>query len=318
MISIPVLGHNIIPNRCSLRSMASGSEGWGVAYGKGLYVATAFDGRVFTSYGTHTWTEQTTPIANEWCRIVYAEDLELFVTVADAGPDLAHAVMTSPDGFNWTAQATPYAGVNHYWENIAYGNGIFLSPSGSGDGNALISSDGVSWSLTSMPEGTVHGFAFGNGVFVTCRGDSGFQRILTTTDGVTWTARDTPDGVNNIQWARPAYGNGRWVVIAGFTDESPIAHAAMVSMDDAATWTIASLSAVTWEDLRFGDGLFLAVSQDTAAPMAYSEDGERWTFLSTPTPLASQALGYGNGFFVATGIANGQNIAAVIRRTIDA
>jgi len=38
-------------------------------------------------------------------------------------------VMTSPDGFTWTAQA---AAEPNYWESVAYGNGSFVAVSYAG------------------------------------------------------------------------------------------------------------------------------------------------------------------------------------------
>jgi hypothetical protein len=77
------------------RSSAADNNWWGVTYGNGLFVATAFSGtgnRVMTSPDGITWTSRTSASDNGWLGVTYGNGL--FVAVSYTGT--GNRVMTSP------------------------------------------------------------------------------------------------------------------------------------------------------------------------------------------------------------------------------
>jgi hypothetical protein len=72
------------------------------------------------------------------------------------------AILTSPDGVNWTARAS---GTSNWLNGVTYGNGLFVAVGGGGA--ILTSPDGVNW--TRRASGTsnfLNGVTYGNGLFV--------------------------------------------------------------------------------------------------------------------------------------------------------
>jgi 6-phosphogluconolactonase (cycloisomerase 2 family) len=99
-----------------------GSAWYGIAYGNGTFVATAFD-NVMTSEDGITWTQRTNYPAYSWQSVGFGGGL--FVAVADG----TAAFMTSTDGIDWTERTASAA--NQWWD-VAYGNNTFVAVAKSG------------------------------------------------------------------------------------------------------------------------------------------------------------------------------------------
>ena len=130
--------------------------------------------------------------------------------------------------------------------------------------------------------------------------------ILADTLGVT---RFTPDGSTNNTIGGfgnsiigVAYGNGVWVLLQA--DGT-----ALTSVNEGVNWTIqagALIDSVTWADVTYGNGRFVAVGDKNAA---YSFDGATWysddAHLETlPAATGLTDIIYAHGEFIATTTVN--------------
>jgi hypothetical protein len=103
---------------------ATDSDWTSVTYGNGRFVAVAYNGttnRVMTSINGTAWTSRSAPL-NAWFSVTYGTGL--FVAVSAIGLAMPAAVMTSPDGINWTSQVVP---LQKDWMSVTYGNGAFVA-----------------------------------------------------------------------------------------------------------------------------------------------------------------------------------------------
>ena len=150
----------------------------------------------------------------------------IWVALTNSTTITAGALMTSPDGKNWTARTlnTTPGGA---WKAIAFGNGRFVAVAASAVTTTGIATsvDGVNWVFTTTPApgaawaNVVFGGASGQGHFVAIANFNGTANTVhTSVDGKTWTAQTTPTSSGN--WTSCAWGNplgtatGLWVFTA--------------------------------------------------------------------------------------------------------
>ena len=150
----------------------------------------------------------------------------IWVALTNSTTITAGALMTSPDGKNWTARTlnTTPGGA---WKAIAFGNGRFVAVAASAVTTTGIATsvDGVNWVFTTTPApgaawaNVVFGGAPGQGHFVAIANFNGTANTVhTSVDGKTWTAQTTPTSSGN--WTSCAWGNplgtatGLWVFTA--------------------------------------------------------------------------------------------------------
>lgn len=113
-------------------------------------------------------------------------------------------------------------------------------------------------------------------------------RIAVTSDRSSWTSRTLP---SSSDWQAFAFGNGVFVAIAlGFTT-------AAATSTDGITWTSRTLPS-SGGAVTFGNGVFLIISPFSNIEIT-SPDGITWTNRTLPSASNWQAVGYGNGVFVA-------------------
>ncbi len=302
-----------------------------VTYGNGLFVAVANAGengganRVMTSTDGITWTEQVTPTdgdgfqTSSWRSVTFGNGL--FVAVADDARfsvEPRTRVMTSPDGFTWTARTAATANA---WRSVTYGNGLFVAVAENGydtdvGKRVMTSTDGITWTAHETPfvnlddgfdgEVPVHSawgsVAYGNGLFVAVAWD-GPDRVMTSPDGVTWTARTTPVNSSN-SWQSVTYGNGLFVAVT--EDET---NRQVITSSDGVTWTAQETPFVDvvdgddrynwWYSVTYGAGLFVAVATSGDNRAMTSTDGITWTARDAADDRNWGSVTYGNGLFVA-------------------
>lgn len=114
-----------------------------------------------------------------------------------------------------------------------------------------------------------------------------------------------------VEWESIAYGNGKFVAIASYSQYSngPLAAYSTngVKWQHSDMPTTDSGSAIAWKSITFGNGVFVAVGSNSDIA-AYSEDGINWTSVALPEFKNWHAIAYGNGKFVA--VVEGSNMAA--------
>lgn len=259
---------------------------------------------------------------------------------------LRSLVNLNPAGTNWVSRTTPSA-ISTDWYRIAYGNGIYIIGSISGDDEErmMISYNGIDWAINPSPPGVFGTLtvAFGNGIFVIIA-----SGIYASTDGVNWTQATgvpagtwrTPfyangyffasntsittsglikstDGLNwtavtipvTGTWSSVAYGAGVYVIVAL---SGPTMSNRVLYSTDTITWNIAQTTNYlqAWTTLVYANGLFVAVS--STGSFKYSADGINWTAVAKATGASSStdwgSLAYGRGTFVATGGGTGNDV----------
>lgn len=168
---------------------------------------------------------------------------------------------------------------------------------GSGGTSAYSTNGGVSWTAGgSLGAGTWQEVTYGKGRFVAVASNG--TTAYSTDGGATWTTSSSLASISASGWQSMAYGANRWVAIrVGFTSTT-----AAYSLDGV-TWTASTLpNSVAWQQIRYGQGVFLAVAVDlptaTTSRIATSENGIDWTsrVVSTTSPAwYSTAFGNPNG-----------------------
>jgi len=192
--------------------------------------------------------------------IVTSTGLGRFVAVASSG--LGNRAMTSTDGLAWTIRSTP---ANYSWRSVTYG---------------VVTSTGI---------GLFVAVAFANG-----SGD----RVMTSLNGQTWTTRTTPT-TNGIdpRWTSVTYGivngNSRFVAVA--------ADGEVMTSSNGENWNQETTpSANWWTSVTFGNGLFVAVTDDpVGSQVMTSSNASTWTLRTTPIDNSWKSVTHGNGLFVA-------------------
>ena len=103
-------------------------------------------------------------------------------------------------------------------------------------------------------------------------------------------------GERGEKWCSVAYGDGKFVAVAGYNYTSDTA----AYSTDGTNWTTITMPAKTnWCSVTYGDGKFVAVSgYMTASEAAYSTDGINWTLTTVPESYL-KGVTYGDGKFVA-------------------
>lgn len=104
-----------------------------------------------------------------------------------------------------------------------------------------------------------------------------------------------PDSNN---WGHVAYGDGKFITVAGFVYTDAIA----ISADDGETWTSSSLPTghnTRWNTIAYGDGNFVALGYNSDAGAYSSDGGATWTDVTLPATERWVTLAYGDGRFVA-------------------
>jgi len=127
-----------------------------------LYIKSA----VSTNNGL-TWTVYSTASVGglSWAYQSMASGNGLFVH--GGGPLIGAIIQTSPDGINWTIRST----LDYNWYGMTFGNGVFVAVAA--DGKIALSSDGITWTLTTVQVGAAwHGVAFGENIFVAVAQDT--------------------------------------------------------------------------------------------------------------------------------------------------
>ncbi|MFZ4112249.1 MAG: hypothetical protein ACOYKG_03620, partial [Ilumatobacteraceae bacterium] len=110
----------------------------------------------------------------------------------------------------WTPRTSA---ANNRWISVAYGEGLFVAVSESGDGDRVMTSpDGITWtSQTSAADNYWSSVTYGNGLFVAVSVSGDGNRVMTSPDGITWTSQTS---AANNSWSSVTYGNGLFVAVS--------------------------------------------------------------------------------------------------------
>ena len=130
--------------------------------------------------------------------------------------------------------------------------------------------------------------AYGNGKYVALGAIGNAYLAANSTDGINWTSYST---IPYTSYSELAYGNGAFVAVG--------TGKIVYSTDEGASWSSASVASNWWKGVTYGDGKFVAVSEDGTNRVATSSDGINWTETSAPGNYMWLAVTYGGGKYVA-------------------
>jgi len=296
------------PGFTSASTTLPNSRQWSsLAFNGTYWVAVAIDSNVaaYSADGV-TWTNGTLPVTALWTKIKYTGGVLL--AFATGG-----YVAKSTNGTSWSSVTIPGS---TDWRDVSYGNSTWVAISGSKNIVAT-SLDLTTWTTSSLPEGADwNAIEYGSGKFViVAASDSSTAgaAVAYSTNGTAWTATSIPQGAISL-----AFGNNRWVALSG-----GYAGATEVSISfNGSTWYESTLTAANWQQVTYGQGLFVAVATGTNT-IAISKDGYNWTYQSISTTAPWAAVCFGNpmkpGKFLAiAGFSTNSNVGRLISTGVQA
>ena len=209
---------------------------------------------------------------------------------------------TSEDGVLWTTRASLMPSAANWSAMTA---GLFDDGSTVGKVSKFVavasvaanttgaySSDGITWSATSMQTSAVWvDVAFGAQKFVAVSSDVTTVRI--SNDGENW---DQTGTLTTTGFTAIAYGKNRFVAIKSGTAVTNHATSTTVT----GTWTAGTLpSSSNWNSIAYGNNRFVAISNTSGTIAAYSLDGITWAASTLPATASWTKITYGQGVFLA-------------------
>ena len=253
---------------------ASPSGGFrGMAFGNNVFVGMfssaqySYDGITWTSIGTLN-TSFVTYGNGQFVAVGYA--------LASGGIPTSY-IQTSPDGINWTAR-TPSEAM--WFQDIAYGNGLYVAVARTGTNRIMTSPDGITWtSRTTSISPTFSGVAYGPGIWVAVCDTSPGGTTFTSYDGIIWTERATAFSATTI-----IYADGKFSVGNQYST-------------DGLTWNTNSVP-FSFESMAYGNGYFIGVRSSGTNRIAYSTNAINWTDIPAASDATFESIAFGNDTFV--------------------
>jgi hypothetical protein len=136
--------------------------------------------------------------------------------------------------------------------------------------------------------GGFRGMAYGNGFFVGMN-----STIQYSSDGITWTSA----GSFNVEYV--TFGNGLFVAV-GYAIVGVTPTSFIVTSTDGVSWISRTPSEPMWfQDISYGNGLYVAVARFGTNRIMTSPDGITWTSRTTAINPTFSGVAYGNGIWVA-------------------
>ena len=121
--------------------------------------------------------------------------------------------------------------------------------------------------------------------------------VVTSTDGANWSPQTVGE---NRHLHDIIYANNTFVAVGALHNDSGV-HSLALTSTDGLTWTEQPTDSRAWKSIANGNGTFVVVGDHT---IDTSSDGVAWT-RRTPFVYANlQAIAFGNGQFVTTGVFN--------------
>ena len=252
----------------------------GVVYGNGIFVATGSISRLYSFDGIN-WTK---PTVSGWqCdKIAFGNGLFVGVGFATVSGIPTAFAYTSTDGLTWTSR-TPSADL--WWQDITYGNGLFVAVARTGTGNRVMTSpNGINWTSRTTPmDANFSGVAYGNGIFVAVStGGAGVTggNVMTSIDGITWIQQ-----------------NITWTALTVFFENGKFTTGYRYSINGI-NWSEANLN-FNAEGITYGNGYFVGVTESGTNRIFYSTNAITWINIASPTLNTYRGIAFGENTFVA-------------------
>lgn len=246
----------------------------GMAFGNGMFVG-AFSLLYYSSDGI-TWNTVPTGFTVEY--VTFGNGLFVAVGYALVGFGVPTSfIATSPNGINWTAR-TPSEAM--WFQDVKYGNGLFVAVARTGTNRIMTSPDGITWTsrITNINP-TFSGVAYGAGLWVAVCDSSPGGFSFTSYDGITWDEQPTIFASSTIFYADGKFTTGSYYSTDGFT------------------WNSNSIPFAP-ESIAYGNGYFVAVNDTGTNRIAYSTNAINWTGIPAASTATFESVAFGKDRFV--------------------
>lgn len=208
---------------------------------------------------------------------------------------------TDNEAASWTAVPTPTSG--NYIDIASDGVSTLIAVADNLATYALSTNSGASWTSHALPFTGATSVQFGNGQFLI------LGTATTSTAAVVNVGTPTVATAITLPaaqpWARGAYGNGTWVLVAGSQSTTTAASTAIAAGSNLASLTYypTALANANWQDIAFSNGEFHAISVFSTAVPAYRTTNPAgvWSTAAMGTGANWFAISPGNNAFVAVG-----------------
>ena len=286
------------------------SIAYGVFSNVSRYVAIVRNGTIAAySIDGVNWSSSSIGEGGDWVGIAYGN--AKFVAISESDSGTTSRAVSSDGGLTWSVGSVATGA-----KAIAFGNGRFVIVEGNFSNSVAWSTDGVTWTVTTLPantdstESNWYDIAFGNNRFVAIADNA--TMVAYSFNGATWYASTMP---SNQDWRKLVYGSGVFLALAdgevaasshdgkNWTSRSTTIASISVTdtaKDDSTAWATGTLSSsANWSAVGFGNNRFVAVSGPTLN-VAYSNNGgTTWTAGIIPTGSDdARCIAYGGGVWV--------------------
>lgn len=235
-------------------------------------------------------------VAESWSNghFYYAAGLYIFVPYPDTGSTTITSIYTSPDAQTWTARTVP-AG-NYYRAIYSPGLGYFVLGISNPPTTTLIlkSSDGTSWSNTSLPTLTYYltGFTLSGNLYLV-PWDGAVTNNLSKYNGSSWSTVTTTGLFNpSPRYRHRAISNGSVSIILHNTNYNPY------WSTNGTTWTASTGAFGTlgtgFSDITYDGSKFYVLA---GGAISTSYDGKNWQLITPTISPTPRHFGFSNGKF---------------------
>ena len=232
------------------------------------------------------WENDAHVTSATWDDIAYGKNR--YVAVGD--PD---TTIYSTNGLNWFPANGTLPG-SQPWNCIEFGIDRFVAFPDGGS-TAAYSTNGETWTATTVPYSFYKDVAFGSGTFVAV-GYNSSDAAVSTDDGITWTAGNLG---STSDWAGVAFGNSKFIVVKNNSD-------VFLESSDGVSWTAGQLPATgDWKRIEFGGNKFVITGSNTNVSYVSTDSGTTWTVGTLPTTADWDKLTFSNNRFLAASSASG-------------
>lgn len=232
-----------------------------------------------------SWTWAASPSTSEMSKVIWIDDLNLFVAVGGGGTNTQRAIYSS-DGISWNIGSTPNKNVP--WYDLAWSSSLNLLVAvayESSDTNIMTSTNGTSWTDQgnaglSASFNCIY-WADTESIFI---GGLTNDKIATSSDGLTWTQRYNGGGASAYYIKDITKSDSKFIAIRNF-----------VSGSNSTSYFVTSLNGIDWSlsessssncyltSIVYNTTLskFYAVGSrilTSTNTVGYSTNGEDWVF----------------------------------------
>ena len=162
-------------------------------------------------------------------------------------------------GKSWTQSNITSGNFN----DVYYGNGIWVAANGHPGSGLCYSIDGITWTQSNITDGKFNCIYYDNGIWVA--GSNGDFGLCYSIDGMTWTQSNITNGKFNCVY----YANGIWVA-GNYTN-------GLYYSTDGKTWTQSNITSNNIYCIYYDNGIWVAGGTDSSDGIIYySIDGITW------------------------------------------